>query len=268
MAGPQFPSTNLPVSNDVKDIAQGHLDLLQKINRVSASIPSNSVLTPLSAAPSANVSYSLPKEAGTYTIYIPSAYLVASANGPFTLTMSSPGNTTSSIQVPILAAGTHTPQDMLFVVYVSSTGVVAQQYAQNLFATSAYNPAFFRYQTTDNVATQYIHMKTNIPVNASYADMFGVHFLGYNYGEAKTIDAMLGFYSYSGGPSIINICTSGTHTCSAYESADNFVVMTISVASTYYIGFICDQISASPQGLVTSIVVTASTHTGSATGAY
>lgn len=128
-------------------------------------------------------------------------------------------------------------------------------------------PAFYRYNTTDNVATQWIHMKTNNLKTETRMFMF--HFLGYSYGEAKPIDASLGLYVYGPSPSApINIGSSGTHTCGCYYSTDGYLVITFGVVtSCYYLGFVIDQIGAGPQGL-RPITITASTHTGAATGAY
>jgi hypothetical protein len=129
-----------------------------------------------------------------------------------------------------------------------------------------YRQAFFRYNTTDNVATQWIHMKTNY--NKTGTCMFMFHFLGYSYGESKAIDASLGLYVYQPSPAApISVGTYGSHTCGCYYAADGYLVITLSVTNCYYLGFIIDQIGAGPQGL-TPITITASTHTGSATGAY
>lgn len=130
-----------------------------------------------------------------------------------------------------------------------------------------YRQGIFRYNTTDNVATQWIHMKTSNPKTSTMMHMF--HFLGYSYGESKPIDASLGLYVYQPSPAApINVGSSGTHTCGCYYSSDGYLVITLGVVtSCYYIGFIVDQIGAGPQGL-SPISITASTHTGSATGAY
>jgi hypothetical protein len=262
-----FTSTVFPTTNDPLQIAKMGADLQNQIKSVIGSVNSlNQIVQPISSIPTANINYTFKTLNSLYTVYIPAIYLVAASGGPYTLTLAASGGT-STIVIPIIVAGSMPfYQDLLFNVYVTAKGVIAQENVRNLFANSVTNNGFFRYYTSDNVATQYIHMKTNVPINTNYNDMFGIHFLGYSYGETKTIDAMLGFYSNGGNLSAL--CTSGTHTCSAYKSADNFVVMTMSVTSTNFIGFTCDQISAGPQGLVTSIIVTASTHTGSSTGAY
>lgn len=127
-----------------------------------------------------------------------------------------------------------------------------------------YRPAFYRYNTTDNVANQYIHLKTNQTMNSV---MFAVQFQGYEYGSGKPIDATVVGYPYGPSNDVINKGTSGTHTCGSYKSSDGCVVLTIYVASTYFLGLILNQIGAGPQGLY-PLIITAATHTSSATGAY
>ena len=127
-----------------------------------------------------------------------------------------------------------------------------------------YRPAFYRYYTTDQVSNQYIHLKTNQPMNSV---MFNVQFQGYEYGASKPIDASLVGYPYGPANDVINKGTSGTHTCGAYKSADGYVVLTIYVASTYFIGFLLNQFGAGPQGLY-ALNITASTYSSSVTGVY
>ena len=63
------------------------------------------VVGPLSAAPSANVIYTLPLTyPATHKIYIPAAYLVASSGGPYTLTIKT-ATGTSVVYVPIIKSG-------------------------------------------------------------------------------------------------------------------------------------------------------------------
>ena len=127
-----------------------------------------------------------------------------------------------------------------------------------------YRPAIYRYYTSDNVATRYVHLKTNQPMNNI---MFAYQFQGYEFGALKPIDAMVVGYPYGPSNDVINKGTSGTHTCGAYKSADGYTVLTILLASTYFVGFIVNQIGAGPQGLFPTII-TASTYSASATGVY
>lgn len=127
-----------------------------------------------------------------------------------------------------------------------------------------YRPAFYRYYTTDNTANQYIHFKTNQTMNSV---MFAVQFQGYEYGALKPVDAMIVGYPYGPSNDVINKGTSGTHPCNAYKSSDGYVVLTFYSTNCYYLGLILNQIGAGPQGLY-PLVITAATHSSSATGAY
>ena len=84
-----------------------------------------SVVSPLGAIPSGNVAYNLPAiYPAQYQIYIPAAYLVASAAGPFALTISTPAGG-SSVIVPILKNGdTLLSGNLFFSVYVDPSGNV------------------------------------------------------------------------------------------------------------------------------------------------
>lgn len=125
-------------------------------------------------------------------------------------------------------------------------------------------PAFYRYFTTDNTTNQYIHFKTNQTMNSV---MFAVQFQGYEYGASKPVDAMIVGYPYGPSNDVINKGTSGTHTCGAYKSSDGYVVLTFYSTNCYYLGLLLNQIGAGPQGLY-PLVITASTHSSSATGVY
>lgn len=127
-----------------------------------------------------------------------------------------------------------------------------------------YRPAFYRYYTTDNVASRYVHLKTNQTMNSV---MFAVQFQGYEYGSSKSIDATVVGYPYGPSNDVINKGTSGTHTCGAYKSSDGYVVLTIYCANIYYLGFILNQIGAGPQGMF-PLVITSATYSASATGVY
>ena len=84
----------------------------------------DNTVVPLSAAISGNTTYNtIPNVQGLYTVWIPVAYLKASAGGPFTLTLSTGVAGKSSVTVPIAASGdTITSTDLLFDVYVDGAG--------------------------------------------------------------------------------------------------------------------------------------------------
>lgn len=127
-----------------------------------------------------------------------------------------------------------------------------------------FRQAFYRYNTTENLTNRYVHLKTNQTMNSV---MFCVKFNGYAYGEAKPIDATVVGYPYATTGTVINVGTYGSHTCSAYKSADGKVVLTIYLPNTYFAGFLLDQIGAGPQGMFPLYITNASLST-SATGVY
>lgn len=127
----RFLGTILPQTNDPTQIQKAILDLLSKINRSysdlslsddALSSEINGVISPLSSTIAADTTFSeMPTTQGVYRIYIPTAYLVASSGGPFTLTLSN--GVGSTILVPISASGdTITSDDLLFEVYVDPLG--------------------------------------------------------------------------------------------------------------------------------------------------
>jgi hypothetical protein len=110
-------------SKDIeKEIQKADLDLLKKINEVSEG--GSSVISPLKSVPNGNVIYPLPNGTGSYTVFIPSPYLVASFGGPYTLTLkTTAGNT---VVVPIAALDdTLLSGGLLFNVYFDSSGNIA-----------------------------------------------------------------------------------------------------------------------------------------------
>jgi|GEM_PF-4623602 len=102
------------------------------------------------------------------------------------------------------------------------------------------------YDSSADKGAGYYHLKTNEPMNNV---MFAVHFKGYSYGESIPIDAWISGYPYESSNEVINIGTYGSHVCGAYKSTDGYVVITIKVTTTYFIGFLLDQYGAGPQGL-------------------
>jgi len=136
-------------------------------------------------------------------------------------------------------------------------------YSPTVLTDNVTRMAFFKWNTVTNTTNQYVHMKTNQPLNNI---MFMVQFQGYSYGESKPIDATLVGYPYAPNNAIINVGTSGTHTCGSYKSSDGYAVLTILLPNTYYAGFILNQVGAGPQGMF-PLTITASTMTASGTGA-
>jgi hypothetical protein len=124
---------------------------------------------------------------------------------------------------------------------------------------------FYSYTNTNAPDTnKYVHLKTNIVVSAAVAQMYSLKFQGHSYQESKAVDANLVFYSYLG--SIINTGSNGTHVCSAYKSADNFVVLTILFPTLYYVAFSLSQFITA-QGLA-KFKVLDSAVSASAIGVY
>lgn len=124
---------------------------------------------------------------------------------------------------------------------------------------------FYSY-TNINIAdtNRYVHLKTDVLVSGSLAQMYSLKFQGHSYQEAKAVDANLVFYNYLG--SIIQVGTNGTHSCSAYKSSDNYVVLTILFPNLYYIAFSLSQFITA-QGLA-KVNIVSSAVSGSATGVY
>lgn len=123
---------------------------------------------------------------------------------------------------------------------------------------------FYRYNNSNSVATQYIHFKTSQTMNNV---MNTVKFEGYEYGSSKPVSASVSYYPYSPSNAVINVGTYGSHTCGAYKSSDGYAVITILVASTYFLGLVLSQMGPGPQGLF-PITITAVTNSSSATGVY
>lgn len=148
----------------------------------------------------------------------------------------------------------------LIVLEIANSDVLIE----NGNASGYFRQAFYRYNTAENLTNRYVHLKTNQTINNV---MFCVKFNGYAYGEGKPIDATVVGYPYIPNNNIINIGTYGSHVCGAYRSADGRVVLTIYLTSTYFVGFLLDQIGAGPQGMFPLYITDASLST-SATGVY
>lgn len=83
----------------------------------------NPVIFPLKAQPSGNVTYTIPNVPGILTLYIPARFLIPTAGGPFSLTITTGSG--SVVTVPI-AASTDTiiSGDLLFNVQIDDIGNV------------------------------------------------------------------------------------------------------------------------------------------------
>lgn len=105
------------------------------------------------------------------------------------------------------------------------------------------------YNTTYNGAG-YVHLKTNIANQSSV--MFHIHFEGYNYDKAQSIDSVVTGYTYSGWPSIYNQYmvnyTGGVTLESTYISSDNYVCIRLYASSWYYAGFVINAMFPCPSG--------------------
>jgi len=142
------------------------------------------VVSPLSAAPSANVIYTLPLTyPATHKIYIPAAYLVASSGGPYTLTIKT-ATGTSVVYVPIIKSGdTLLSGNLMFDVYVDASGNVTS----SAWEIAAYNAYGYYEQRYNGRLHQY---NTNIAaiVNTGYIVLPCVHTGSYVIGVPNTIN--------------------------------------------------------------------------------
>ena len=124
---------------------------------------------------------------------------------------------------------------------------------------------FYSYTNTNAPDTnKYVHLKTNIRVLEPNAQMYSLKFQGHSYSESKAVDANLVFYNYIGA--VIQIGSNGTHTCSAYETSDNYVALTVLFPSLYYVAFSLSQFITA-QGLSKFNVIDSAV-SASATGVY
>ncbi len=120
----------------------------------------------------------------------------------------------------------------------------------------------YRYATGNNVANQYIHLKTTY--NVTLGQNLCVKFKGYAYGAAQAVNAIV---CAEVDGSINNVGSYGSHICSMYESSDGFAVLTLFVNFCYYCGLSLDQINVEVGDMI-PVDVTASTNSSSATGVY
>jgi len=127
---------------EVRKLAQ---DVLVKLNQLDEATPSL-LLNAITKAASGNVTYSLPKTPGFYTIFIPSAYLTAQTGGPYLLTLTTNLSARSVVTVPIGAStDTILSGDLLFDIYVDSSGnVISKDWT---ISGSNANGTYIKYMT-------------------------------------------------------------------------------------------------------------------------
>jgi hypothetical protein len=128
-----LPTLNGKTDHDQTEIRHALLDMNKTIQAVQNNIPvassgslsSGAPLQPLTSTLSGNFTYSAPSTSGFYSVYIPSAYLVAASGGPYTLTIQSGSIPGSTVKVPISAFGnTIASGNLLFDIYVDSNSNV------------------------------------------------------------------------------------------------------------------------------------------------
>ena len=128
-----LPTLNGKPDHDQTEIRHALLDMNKTIQSVQNNIPvassgslsSGTPLQPLTSAISGNFTYSAPSTSGFYSVYVPSAYLVAASGGPYTLTIQSGSTPVSTVKVPISAFGnTIASGNLLFDIYVDSNSNV------------------------------------------------------------------------------------------------------------------------------------------------
>lgn len=117
-----------------------------------------------------------------------------------------------------------------------------------------YRLGVFRYATIQQISSTAVHMKTNVAMSSN---MIMFEAKGYEYGASKVIDARIACYPYAQSGTIFNVGTDGTHTMSAYKSADGFLCFRLPLTSSYYVGFVCNVFEANPPG-ISPLEVTAS----------
>jgi hypothetical protein len=140
---------------------------------------------------------------------------------------------------------------------------VSGSLTKNSYATDG----FYSFMCTSGGS--YVHMKTNMSmINI----MFMIEAKGYNYGSVQTISSQWSGYTYSGTNSVINISVSNAGAAAlannVYTSSDKYAVIVAYLPSTYYSGFVLNQVCANPTGAGFQISITAVTQTGSNSGAY
>lgn len=84
----------------------------------------DNVIYPLTAAISANTTYTVAEGASCYTVIIPKAYLIAASGGPYTLTITTGVAATETVKIPISITGITPVRGLQFNVFVDSSGNV------------------------------------------------------------------------------------------------------------------------------------------------
>jgi len=123
---------------------------------------------------------------------------------------------------------------------------------------------FYRYMSADQGSLQYVHFKTNYSMATDTS--FCIKFSGYEYGGMKPVKASLVGRINAG--TVYQIGSYGSQTCSSYKSADGFLVLTIYVASIYFLGISLDQVSVDPQRAMIPMNISISSYSSSSTGVY
>ena len=186
MAANAFFSTvgtpNLKDPQDSDEVHRCDLDLLSKINQVVSLIPQTGlnnlpVIVPLNAPPSGNITYTVPKGPGIFTVYIPASNLVASVAGSYSLTLRGTGAT--SVMIPLSLPGdTISSGNLLFDIYVDSNGNVTSK--EWTIAGSNTNGNYIKFadgtmecwgaKSYNSVVSRYTNITLNLP--AAYLSVY------------------------------------------------------------------------------------------------
>lgn len=121
----------------------------------------------------------------------------------------------------------------------------------------------YRYSSTGN-GGGWLHLKTNQGMNSV---MQTLHFMGYEYGATKTLNAQISYYPYGVENAIRNVNASGTHPITVYRSSDGYCVVAIQFTSEYFLGFVMNQYGPGPQG-ISPISILGTAWSASSSGVY
>ena len=184
------------------------------------------VVGPLSAAPSANVIYTLPLTyPATHKIYIPAAYLVAASGGPYTLTIKTAAGA-SVVYVPIIKSGdTLLSGDLMFDVYVDASGNVTSS-AWEIFASNATNGWYI--QNSNGLVSESQYSSTQIAINTSFGNAYGHTFGAWTYPLYLTAIKNVTVFPYN---TVGYICW-GASDYESLVSVDIYIMSSASAASS------------------------------------
>lgn len=136
----QFQSVFLPNMKDNEDeteVRKMGQDILVKLNQLGSAMPTL-LLNVLDSAPSSNVTVTLSKAPGFYTVYIPDSFLIAQTGGPYTVTLTT--GVGDTVSIPIAPSGeTITSGNLVFTIYVDSSGNVSSE-AWNILGSNSSGP--------------------------------------------------------------------------------------------------------------------------------